>query len=602
MTRRRRAVRRRSAPGSPTRARRRRSGGRCVGEARLEALRRERTAVDDADLGCRRRTGQRASRRLALGAVRERLGSRRDSARALLATLTAEHADAKRWSAGGDPTPAHLEQTANEAAAAARTAASERDDLAERSRPTRERLGALELSIAEREGLTPAARALAELGERLALTEVAAEPGNERAVAAALGHRASALLAGDKGAALRLVERARGDGLGSLVVLVARDPQSLVAELPFVPLDDLLDSTRASVTVEGFGFDPARGELWFAGETAEAVLLEMEARRRTLADESDALDAQAKAAVATAAEAAAAAAAAEEAYAAVAHLRDRIVDPAASPARGRSSSCSSACSRALPSTPCRSTPHSPRTPPRVPSGRARWEPSCGGSRVSRRRRARKRPTRRPEPGRPRCWSPVSAVRLDEIAVDGADTVELAREAARLLAEAELSARAAREATDRACVAEAALVARAPRRTGADPDLLGRLGAFAELRVTRLGRASALAARFRPLFAPARTPERRARGDLGAELRRLGAAEVELRRSADEAAERLTATEVELARLDGEAEEAGRRLEEASLRAEADDGAAPSRRTALSTATSSWRASSGSMHAASRSVR
>ena len=45
-------------------------------------------------------------------------------------------------------------------------------------------------------------------------------------------------------------------GLGSLVVLVGHDPQSLVAELPVVPLDELLDSTTASVTVEGFGFDP----------------------------------------------------------------------------------------------------------------------------------------------------------------------------------------------------------------------------------------------------------------------------------------------------------------------------------------------------------
>jgi chromosome segregation protein len=50
--------------------------------------------------------------------------------------------------------------------------------------------------------------------------------------------------------------------------------------------------------------------------------------------------------------------------------------------------------------------------------------------------------------------------------------------------------------------------------------------------------------------------------LGAELRRLGAAEVELRREADGASERLTAVEVELARLDGEAVEAQRRLDEA----------------------------------------
>jgi chromosome segregation protein len=539
-------------------------------ETRLEALRRERTAVETQISGA---GGQDEAqrRRLALGAVRERLGSRREGARALLATLTAEHADAKKWSAGGDPTPAHLEQTANEAAAAARAAASERDDLAERARATRERLGALELSIAEREGLTPAARALAELGERLALAEVAAEPGSERAVAAALGHRASALLAGDTAAALRLVERARADGLGSLVVLVGRDPQSLVAELPVVPLDDLLDSTRASVTVEGFGFDPARGELWFAGETAEAVLLEMEARRRTLADESEALDAQAKAAVTAAAEAAAAAAAAEEAYAAVAHLRDRIVDPAAI-ARARQ------VVERLEGMLSGAAEHAVQIDATLAAHAAAGAERSGALGSELRRLSGLEEAARAEAAdattRARA-AEVLVARLggavDEIAVDGADTVELAREAARLLAEAELSARAAREATDRARMAEAALVARAPRRAGADPDLLGRLGSFAELLVTRLGRASALASRFEaPVRARADAGATRA-GELGAELRRLGAAEVELRRSADEAAERLTATEVELARLDGEAEEAGRRLEEASLRAEADDG-------------------------------
>jgi chromosome segregation protein len=46
------------------------------------------------------------------------------------------------------------------------------------------------------------------------------------------------------------------------------------------------------VTREGFGYDPASGELWFAGETAEAVLLELEAHRRELAERVDDLDAR----------------------------------------------------------------------------------------------------------------------------------------------------------------------------------------------------------------------------------------------------------------------------------------------------------------------
>src|SRR5207237_855717 len=77
---------------------------------------------------------------------------------------------------------------------------------------------------AEREGLPPAARALAEQGERLALSLVEVTEGGERAVAAALGRSAPALLAADERTAFALVERARAAGLGNLVVLVGRDP------------------------------------------------------------------------------------------------------------------------------------------------------------------------------------------------------------------------------------------------------------------------------------------------------------------------------------------------------------------------------------------
>jgi SMC proteins Flexible Hinge Domain len=147
----------------------------------------------------------------------------------------------------------------------------------------RERLSALERAIAEREGLPPAARALAEEGQRLVLDLLEVAPGRERAVAAALGHRGAALLADDPASALALVERARAAGLGSLVVVVAREPRDL--ELPVVPLGRLLESTEPAVTEEGIGWDPQRGELWFAGETAEALLLELEARRRSLAAE-----------------------------------------------------------------------------------------------------------------------------------------------------------------------------------------------------------------------------------------------------------------------------------------------------------------------------
>jgi chromosome segregation protein len=53
-------------------------------------------------------------------------------------------------------------------------------------------------------------------------------------------------------------------------------------------------------------------------------------------------------------------------------------------------------------------------------------------------------------------------------------------------------------------------------------------------------------------------------ELGAELRRLGAEEVELRRRASEAAERLSAIDVELARTDAERADAQRRLDAAEV--------------------------------------
>jgi chromosome segregation protein len=166
---------------------------------------------------------------------------------------------------------------------------SEREALREQARLGRERLQTLERALGEREGLPPAARSLAEQGERLALSLLEVEEGREHAVAAALGHRAAALLADDGREALALAERARAAGLGSVVVLT-RDPAELVRDLPVVSKDDLLHSRVRAVTPEGFGYDPQLGEIWFAGETAEAVWLELEARRRTLAAEVDDLE------------------------------------------------------------------------------------------------------------------------------------------------------------------------------------------------------------------------------------------------------------------------------------------------------------------------
>ena len=156
----------------------------------------------------------------------------------------------------------------------------------------------------------------------MSLLEV--EAGYERAVAAALSGRAAALVAADAASALKLVDRARRGGLGDLAVLVppqaapgrkGRPPlvgaealssrvrarpggERVAALLEDVWLAEPGDLARAErgvlVTREGHCYDADRGELWFAGETAEAVLLQLDARRRSLAREAEELERRAE--------------------------------------------------------------------------------------------------------------------------------------------------------------------------------------------------------------------------------------------------------------------------------------------------------------------
>jgi chromosome segregation protein len=240
-------------------------------DEQLDTLLEERRRAEEELADAAGRREQATATLYRLRSARERLELRRESAQALLDDLRAELARPRR-------------------VLDARVRA-ERETLREQARVARERLQTLERALAEREGLPPAARALAEEGERLALSLLEVEPGAERAVAAALGHRAAAVVAADARAALALAERVRAAGLGNVVVLT-REPAQLVAELPVVPRDQLLHSAVPAVTPEGFGYDPQRGEIWFAGETAEAVWLELEARRRALAAEVEELDAR----------------------------------------------------------------------------------------------------------------------------------------------------------------------------------------------------------------------------------------------------------------------------------------------------------------------
>jgi chromosome segregation protein len=289
-------------------------------QKRLEGLLTDRRRAEDelSDAAGRREASLAALYRLQGGS--ERLALRTESAQTQLERFRIELAAIEPQA--GDATDARrLAREAAESASAARKAAAARDELEERSRLAEERLRALERVLAEQEGLPPAARALAEGGARLALAALDVEVGRERAVAAALRARASAILVDDAEAGLELLQQARERGLGSLTVLAGRDPKGLVGEIPVVPLAELLSVSRPSVTEEGFGFDPGRGELWFSGETAEAVLLELETRRRELARELSELRAQSDAAAAAAATAHARAEGAASAYGSAAPIR-----------------------------------------------------------------------------------------------------------------------------------------------------------------------------------------------------------------------------------------------------------------------------------------
>ncbi len=294
-------------------------------QGRLEGLLADRARAEEelSDAAGRREAAVAARYRLQGGI--ERLELRAESVTGLLERFAGEAP------ASADPQAqsgmAVLEREAVDAAEAARNAERERATLAERAGLVRERMRALEQALAEQEGLPPAARALAEDGARLALASLDVAPGRERAVAAALRARASAVLADDPSVGLALLQRARGAGLGSLTVLTGRSPQEIVGGYPVVELDALLDVTAASVTAEGFGYDPESGELWFVGETAEAVLLELHGRRSALRAEVTGLETLLSDATGVAEETAERARVAEAAFGRAPRLRAATLDP-----------------------------------------------------------------------------------------------------------------------------------------------------------------------------------------------------------------------------------------------------------------------------------
>src|SRR3954470_3999325 len=511
---------------------------------RLEALLSRRASVEEelTDAAGMRERSLRALYRLRNESTR--IASRRENAVALAKRLRAELAEAEEASRG--PSPQELERAALDARAAAREAVHTRDTLAQQARTTQERLATVQRSLEQRDGIPPAAR---ELGARIALSLLDVPAGQERAVAAALGPRASALVARDLQEGFSLVERAAEAGLGSLRVLVGRAPKERVAEVPVVPKEQLLDATIPSVTREGFGYDPQRGELWFAGETAEAVLLELDARRRELEVEAKELAARAAQAAddATAAEERA-----REAEAAFAAVAPRLRAPLAPPAvLRRAAELAERVDDAL-VVRCTETIESQlAVPDRTGElGQALKE---GGEAESERRRAVAAATegaRSAERDLLRLGGSPAELEVD------AEPEQLRQETRALVAAADAAAEEASAVAERARQAEAARIEAAVRagRKRALPHLLARLATGAAQLDDSLRAAASTVTRFEtPLRARVDAGATRT-GELGGELRRLGAAEVELRQAFGEAGQTVASIEVEVARIEAEANE------------------------------------------------
>ena len=329
------------------------------------------------------------------------------------------------------------------------------------------------------------------------------------------------------------------------------------------------------MTVEGFGFDPQRGELWFAGEAAEAVLLELETRRRALAAEVEELQAQAAVAEAAAAQSADAAEQAEAAYAQVAHLRGaRAADPGV---LRRISSGADRLDEALLAAVAVAARLEQPLRARADAGSERaGELANELARVGALEHdARALSTTANERAGAAELTRVrlggeGQIRLLHVEEAERDAVE--REARELTAEAERLAVVAAEAGEAARRAAAAQAATGALRAAArDVDLLGRILAGAERLDEALAEAAGTAERFEaPLRARVDAGASRT-GELGAALRDLGAAEVELRQGAEDAAQRATEIEIELTRIEADAADARRRLDEAAAEpAEGDD--------------------------------
>src|SRR3954470_23480011 len=188
-------------------------------------------------------------------------------------------------------------EAAREADRAARTTAAAAADAEQLAGA---RLQALEAAVQRGEGLSASARALQEAGARLVVEGVEAAPGFERAVAAALGWRAGAVVAERIDDAIGMIGAADGElaivlagRLGAHASGSAGRPLTEVCTVHDASLTPLIEGIRlvddltavksgVAVTVDGTGIDAERGELWRTADAAEAAWLAARAERDRL--------------------------------------------------------------------------------------------------------------------------------------------------------------------------------------------------------------------------------------------------------------------------------------------------------------------------------
>ena len=224
-------------------------------------------------------------------------------------------------------------------------------ELEHRHEVARTRLATLERALERGDGLPPAAQTLRAAGAKLVVAGVEAEPGYERAVAAALGWRAGAVVVERLDHALEMLRSAPGE-VGVVVadagssaesaspakgarrladVVTVHDP-AVARLVSGIWLVDDLAAVRSgvAVTVTGEGIDADRGEVWRTTDAGEAAWMAARSERDRVSAEAAELEQSVVVAGSRAAEAAAEAESAASAAAETrrAHAAAREADAA----------------------------------------------------------------------------------------------------------------------------------------------------------------------------------------------------------------------------------------------------------------------------------